>query len=602
MKKNKLFRIAFLLCFWGMSALAQADPDPNFHIYICFGQSNMEGNATVPSSETQGVSERFQRLYTADNCSNCGKKKGEWYTAVPPLARCFHGNNIGYGPVDNFGRTLVENLDPAIRVGVVVVACGGCDIELFEKNRCVNYINSAQDWLKNYARDYGGNPYERMIEMAKLAKEVGVIKGILVHQGENNSGQTDWPDRLKGVYGTILSDVGLKAEEVPLLVGEVRHSGPCSGHNQIIANVPNVIPTAYVISSDGCESAGDQYHFSVKGYKELGKRYAEKMLELLGDNPLQATGISLSAMLLKDSEPGSVQINVTPDEEIITRFEIYADGEVIANDVTEFLWEDVSRGTHSVWAVGYDADGKDYTTSKVKLSLFEPQLPFNGTPALIPGVIEAEEFDYGGEGNAYHDNDEQNRNKGDRQEGVDMSNTAVGYAETGEWIEYTVEVQRSGTYELESTVASDKSSGSFTLYMDNNFIIPGADGTPGGFVEIPNTGGYSDFTTVKTKLNKLTKGVHVLKLEVTGSWFDLDKLEFKLLEPDPDEDDTNVESVKVETTVIPDGVYNAYDVKGGFLRSVNVEKNACGNQLKNGYYLLMNELGKVYPMLINNRK
>ena len=77
MKKNKLFRIVFTLCFFGMTALAQADPDPNFHIYICFGQSNMEGNASVPSSETQGVSERFQRIYTADDCSTCGKKKGQ---------------------------------------------------------------------------------------------------------------------------------------------------------------------------------------------------------------------------------------------------------------------------------------------------------------------------------------------------------------------------------------------------------------------------------------------------------------------------------------------------------------------------------------------
>lgn len=597
MKKNRLIRIVFSLCFLGVTAFAQADPDPNFHIYICFGQSNMEGNASVPSSETQGVSERFQRLYTANDCSTCGKKKGQWYTAVPPLARCFHGNGIGYGPVDNFGRTLVDNLDPEIRVGVVVVACGGCDIELFEKSRCVNYINSAADWLKNYARDYGGNPYERMIEMAKLAKEVGVIKGILIHQGENNSGQTDWPDRLKGVYGTILSDVGLNAEEVPLLVGEVRHSGPCSGHNQIIANVPNVIPTAYVISSDGCESAGDQYHFSVKGYKELGKRYAEKMLELLGDNPVSSVDLSVSTILLSESEPGKVQIGVNKENEDITRFDIYADNEIIASDQDEFIWEDVSRGEHSIWVVGYDASGKEYTTSKKKIKILEPQTPFNGTPALIPGVIEAEEFDYGGEGNAYHDSDEQNRNGGDRNEGVDMNNTAVGYTQTGEWIEYTVDVQKTGTYEVVATVASGSKGSAFTLYMDNTFIIPGADGTPGGFIEVPNTGSWEDFTTVKSSLNKLTKGVHVLKVEITGDWVDLDKLEFNLLAAD---DDTKVDMVEAEETVIPDGLYNAYDANGKFIRSVNV-KNAYSNQLKTGYYFLMNTAGKVYPLLINNK-
>ncbi len=600
MKNNKLFRIVFMLCFLGVTALAQADPDPNFHIYICFGQSNMEGNASVPSSETQGVSERFQRIYTANDCSTCGKKKGQWYTAVPPLARCFHGNGIGYGPVDNFGRTLVENLDPEIRVGVVVVACGGCDIELFEKNRCVNYINSAADWLKNYARDYGGNPYERMIEMAKLAKEVGVIKGILIHQGENNSGQTDWPDRLKGVYGTILSDVGLNAEEVPLLVGEVRHSGPCSGHNQIIANVPNVIPTAYVISSDGCESAGDQYHFSVKGYKELGKRYAEKMLELLGDNPVQSVDLSVSTILLSESEPGKVQIGVNKENEDITRFDIYADNEIIASDQAEFIWEDVSRGEHSIWVVGYDASGKEYTTSKKKIKILDPQTPFNGTPALIPGVIEAEEFDFGGEGNAYHDLDEQNHNGGDRNEAVDMNNTAVGYTQTGEWIEYTVDVQKTGTYEVVATVASGSNGAAFTLYMDNTFIIPGADGTPGGFIEVPNTGSWEDFTTVKSSLNKLTKGVHVLKLEITGDWADIDKLEFNLLEADPEPDTNALVDVAADSNIIPDGIYNAYDANGKFIRSVNV-KNAYSNQLKSGYYFFMNTSGKVYPLFINNK-
>ncbi|MCR5497479.1 MAG: carbohydrate-binding protein [Paludibacteraceae bacterium] len=272
---------------------------------------------------------------------------------------------------------------------------------------------------------------------------------------------------------------------------------------------------------------------------------------------------------------------------------------MIANDVTEFLWEDVARGTHSVWAVGYDAEGKEYTTSKVKLSLFEPQLPFNGTPALIPGVIEAEEFDYGGEGNAYHDNDEQNRNKGDRDEGVDMSNTAVGYTQTGEWIEYTVDVQKSGTYEVVATVASGSNGSAFTLYMDNTFIIPGADGTPGGFIDVPNTGSWDDFTTVKASLNKLTKGVHVLKVEITGDWVDLDKLEFNLLEADPD--DTNeVMDVAADSKIIPDGVYNAYDANGKFIRSVNV-RNAYSNQLKSGYYFFMNTSGKVYPLYINNK-
>ena len=108
MKNKQIIRIALcMLCYLGATFFMKADPDPNFHIYLCFGQSNMEGNASVPNSEKEGVDERFQMLYTADDCSRGDRKKGQWYTAIPPLARCFHDNNIGFGPVDYFGRTLV---------------------------------------------------------------------------------------------------------------------------------------------------------------------------------------------------------------------------------------------------------------------------------------------------------------------------------------------------------------------------------------------------------------------------------------------------------------------------------------------------------------
>lgn len=520
--------MAFLITMlFGVSFVAKAEPDPNFHIYICWGQSNMEGNATVPASEKTGVSERFQVMYSADNCSNGDRKKGQWYTATPPLARCFHWNNSGFGPVDYFGRTLVENLDPSIKVGVIVVACGGADIALFEKSKYQSYLSSAASWLQDYAKSYGGNPYGRIIELAKEAQKVGVIKGILVHQGETNTNQQDWPNRLNGVYKDMLTDLNLNAADVPLLVGEVRYSGPCSSHNNQVRKVPNVIPTAHVISAQGCEAANDEYHFTVDGYKLLGKRYAETMLKLLGDNPVQSKGISLAAFATAESEPGEIEVNVTIDNKDIKSVKIYADDKVISTE-TSYVWKNVSRGDHTIWAVGYDSNNKEYTSSKIKVSIMKPQEPYNGTPFKIPGKVEAEEFDLGGEGNAYHDEDEQNRNGGDRDEGVDMSNTAVGYCQVGEWLEYTVDVAEDGDYVVESRVASEGTSGAFTLYMDNQFIIPGADGTPGGFVEVPNTGSYKTFKTVTTKLNKLTKGKHVLKLEITGNWFDIDYLEFKL--------------------------------------------------------------------------
>lgn len=590
---KNIYTFLLSLCLLGLATISKADPDPNFHIYICWGQSNMEGNAPVPSSETVGVDERFQLLYSANDCSRGDRKMGQWYTAIPPLARCFHNQNLGFGPIDYFGRTMVENLDPAIRVGVIVVGVGGADIQLFEKNNYQSYLNSAANWLQNYAKEYGGNPYGRIIEMAKIAKEVGVIKGILVHQGETNSGQSNWPNRLKGVYENMLSDLGLKASEVPLLVGEVRYTGPCSGHNNVIKNVPNVISTAHVISAQGCEAANDEYHFSVNGYKLLGQRYAEKMLELLGDNPVQQVDLSVSAAVTVESEPGKVEISVNKENDAINRVDIYADGEKIASDQMSYVWEEVAQGDHTIWAVGYDNQNKEYTTSKVKVNIMKPQTPFNGTPAKIPGKIEAEEFDYGGEGNAYHDEDEQNHNGGDRNEGVDMSNTAIGYTQTGEWIEYTVEVEKDGEYVVESRVASGSSGSAFTLYMDNTFIIPGEDGTPGGFVNVPNTGDWDTYTTVETKLNKLTKGVHVLKLEITGDWVDLDYMNFKLV----GSDESHVLDYASSGNSLPDGFYFAYDASGRLVKTVIIQ-NAYSGELGQGFYILKNVEGKSYPIVV----
>jgi lysophospholipase L1-like esterase len=126
------------------------------------------------------------------------------------------------------------------------------------------------------------------MDLAKLAQKEGVIKGILLHQGESNTGDAAWPVKVKGVYESMLQDLNLKAQAVPLLAGEVVNAdtkGICASMNTIISTLPQTIPTAHVISSAGCEDGPDNLHFNISGYQELGKRYAQKMLSLLGYNP-----------------------------------------------------------------------------------------------------------------------------------------------------------------------------------------------------------------------------------------------------------------------------------------------------------------------------
>lgn len=273
--KRSIFVLIGLL-FLSATSFSQ---DKKFYIFLCFGQSNMEGNAR-PEPQDTTVDSRFQVMEAVD-CPNLGRERGKWYTAVPPLCRC----RTGLTPADYFGRTLIESLPKDVKVGVINVAVGGCKIELFDKDHYQSYVSTAPKWMIGMINEYEGNPYKRLVEMAKLAQQDGVIKGILLHQGESNTGDSTWPQKVKLVYDNLLRDLNLKPNSVPLLAGEVVNAdqgGACASMNQIIATLPQTIPNSYMISSAGCPQKGDNLHFTAAGYRELGKRYGEKMLTLLG--------------------------------------------------------------------------------------------------------------------------------------------------------------------------------------------------------------------------------------------------------------------------------------------------------------------------------
>ena len=88
-----------------------------------------------------------------------------------------------------------------------------------------------------------------------------------------------------GQSNNLLHDLNLKADDVPLIVGELVNAdqkGACASMNRIIDDLPKTISTAHVVFSAGCTSRPDHLHFTPTGYRELGKRYAETMLPLLG--------------------------------------------------------------------------------------------------------------------------------------------------------------------------------------------------------------------------------------------------------------------------------------------------------------------------------
>ena len=273
--------------------------DPNFHVYLCFGQSNMEGNAAIESQDLSGISTRFQMMAAVNFGTN--RTKGNWYKAIPPLCR----QNTGLTPADYFGRTLVEKLPENIKVGVINVAVGGAKIELYMDEFKDAYIAGDADWFKNICKEYDNDPLGRLIEMGKLAQKKGTIKGILLHQGESNNGESDWCEKVGKVYTRICYALGLNPAETPLLAGETLYAdqgGACSWHNTAaLPHLKEYVTNSYVISAKDLPGNGkDSFHFSAAGYRTLGKRYAEQMYKLLPESTGIAT-IQTSSSLTNSS-------------------------------------------------------------------------------------------------------------------------------------------------------------------------------------------------------------------------------------------------------------------------------------------------------------
>lgn len=283
-------RVLFLLAvISALTALCRpvpvsAEPDPKFHIFLCIGQSNMVGEAPVTPEYTKNVPARFKVMSPVD-CDI--HPKNRWSVAVPPLCRC----NTKLGLVDFFGRTMLKYLPETDSVGVIVVAVEGTKIDLFHPSKYKAYIDYVKtDNSVAYQRDqinayHPYHPLQALIETAKLAQKDGVIRGILLHQGETDAvdqGYT-WRKNVKEVYENILKQLNLSADSVPLLVGEVVRGdefrkGQCVRANTTIAKLPSVIPTSHVISSEDCSCQDDYLHFDAAGYALLGRRYAETYL------------------------------------------------------------------------------------------------------------------------------------------------------------------------------------------------------------------------------------------------------------------------------------------------------------------------------------
>ena len=341
---------AVVLMSFVMFGSAQAAVDPNFYIFLCFGQSNMEGAARPEAEDLKSPGPRFLLMPAVDDAQR-GRTMGKWCEAAAPLCR----PNTGLTPADWFGRTLIETLPENIRVGIIHVAIGGIRIEGFMPDQIAEYVKTAPGWMKGMLEAYGNNPYERLVTLAKRAQQDGVIKGVLMHQGESNTGDPEWAQKVQSVYDHLLGDLQLKPEEVPLLAGEVVQAngeGQCVAMNKQIDELPKTLHTAHVVSSTGCSNGPDKLHFDAAGYRELGRRYGEKMLELMGYQVRSPFTVPADAVTAETTVPGNEFPKV--DKEHRAYFRVVApDAHRVQVDICGKKY-DMRRDQQGVWCAVTD--------------------------------------------------------------------------------------------------------------------------------------------------------------------------------------------------------------------------------------------------------
>ncbi len=209
-------------------------------------------------------------------------------------------------------------------------------------------------------------------------------------------------------------------------------------------------------------------------------------------------------------------------------------------------------------------------------SVIVPQTPYKGEALSIPGKIEFEDYDEGGQNRAYYDADMENQGKEYREDRVDIvlndEGYAIGYTNEGEWLEYTIDVKKTKEYDFEARVACGLNTSGFQLLLDEKDIS--------GEIEVPNTEDWDTYTVIKGKTSEMTEGEHILRVLLTGTYANLDWIHFL------GDEVTNVVDVNKGDLQYPLQV-KVYDLSGKFLGTLTITSDnttEIARQLKdNGY-------------------
>ena len=303
------------------------------------------------------------------------------------------------------------------------------------------------------------------------------------------------------------------------------------------------------------------------------------------DKNISVSVSSVSPSTISVDDTTLIKVTASSSTSTIANVKVFAN-DLLIGTLTEAPYQieftPVAKGSYSITAIATDAEGKENVSAKKTLKVNGRRTPYSGKSIALPGIIEAENFDKGGEGLTFHDTD--SNREGDVNyrtdgEGVDFvkgnGGTAIGYTAVNEWLEYSVNITEGGQYSYVATVSSGVTGSAFNIQQ------VGANGkmTTLCRVSVPQTGSnnWDTYKTVTGKISQhLDAGETILRFTIAGAQCNIDKVEFICDVSD------GIESLTSNVAPANDGA--VYNLAGQ--RVANGKSKMENGQLPKGVYVV----------------
>lgn len=308
-----------------------------------------------------------------------------------------------------------------------------------------------------------------------------------------------------------------------------------------------------------------------------------------GCGKYSATGVSLSVSPNIGEAPATATLTAKatlPEGTDVKSIAFYQGNELIetlTSEPFEVNVENLEIGKYEFSAVMTDSKGKSYNSSKKTFEVKAPQTPYKGVAQELPGTVEMELYDEGGEGMAFHDSDDKDEGEAFRTEdGVDIEEFetgkyALGWTANGEWVEYTLDIKYTDSYTWTAYAASGSDGSAFKLYIDDKAISE--------TIKVKNSGDWKTFKEYKGTTDELEAGKHILKVAIEADYVNIDKVEFKAVN-----EHVSVEDASVELSEI---TYDVLSMQGVCMGKVTCSEAGLDSALKQlglsaGAYIVRN--------------